>query len=328
MGTDRVRIPVQQGESALLATASVDAPNTIHVRSLTSPDGEEVFRSAEWNDSPYTKTNAGFIATTVTLNWPILASDIPLTEGTWTLELGVVDENTRFTASDYSLDVLFKEDADWTSGVLDVALIYTDGLDADADVMQAVQAAKEMWRDLYATAGIEIRTSEFAFDGEQLGPPAFDDEPAFIDISADTPISTINVVLSEWIEGYADVLGISGDIPGPLVPTARSAVQLGVRLAAGTDGTFDEEETRILAETMAHETAHYLGLFHPVEREGWDEYDVLEDTPECNNESQCITRLQSNLMFPFPVCPALRCVRQEELTDEQQAVLNRYTGVN
>ena len=62
-GSAHVKIPVGGGETALLATARVNPPLQVHFRSVKGPSGEEVFRAFEWNDSPYSKTNAGFVAT-------------------------------------------------------------------------------------------------------------------------------------------------------------------------------------------------------------------------------------------------------------------------
>lgn len=326
-GTARIRVSVGEGEHAVLATAAVEPPHKVHFRTLIDPSGDEVFQAAEWNGSAYSKTNGGFIATTATLNWPILSSDVPLSPGRWIFELGVVDDAQRYTSQPVDVDLFLKEDPELDGGVLEVSLIYADGLEDDDVLTDAVGQATGLWQDLYAQANIEVRFESFAYDGAPLAPPAFGDEPAYVEIAADTPIRSVNLVLSEEIEGYGDILGISGDIPGPLIPTARSAVQLSTLLAAGPDGAFDEEDVRLLAETMAHETAHFLGLFHPVERDGWEEFDALDDTPECGRESQCVQRLGRNLMFPFPVCGLVSCTPQDELTEAQRGVLNRYAGV-
>ncbi|HHO49977.1 MAG TPA: hypothetical protein ENK18_03680 [Deltaproteobacteria bacterium] len=326
-GTARVRVSVEEGEQAMLSTASVAPPNKVHFRSLYGPHDTEAFLSAEWSGSIYSKTNGGFIATTTTLNWPVLASDVPLSPGRWIFELGVVDEAQRYIGQPVDFELLLKEDPELDGGSLEVALIFADDLDRDEALAGAVDGAKAIWQALYAQVGIEVSFESYAYDGAPLAPPAFGGEPGYVGIAAETPIRSINLVFSEEIDGYSDILGISGDIPGPLVPSARSAVQLSTLLAAGPDGIYDAEDVRLLAETMAHETAHFLGLFHPVEREGWSEYDVLQDTDECDREPQCIQRLGRNLMFPFPVCGIMTCTPQDELTVEQGEILNRYTGV-
>jgi hypothetical protein len=227
-----------------------------------------------------------------------------------------------------TLDVLLKQDPDLASGTLTVAIVYTGGLADDDDLREAVETSKGIWRDLYAGIGLEVEFLEFEFPADELGPPAFGDEPLYVDIAEQTPDRTVNLVISEDIvgEGFDRIYGIAGDIPGPLWPTTRSAVQISRSLSAGIDGEFDAEDTRLLAETMAHEVLHFLGLFHPVENT-WDAWDVLEDTPDCTSESECQDAMADNLMFPYPVC-GLSCVPQVELTEDQGAVANRYVGVN
>ncbi len=324
-GTAVVKVPLEPGETAMLATASVDGAYQLHFRSVRDSYGFEVFRAFEWNQSPYSKTNAGFVADTVSLNWPVAAGDTELIPGRWELEFGVVDAAQRYAGQPVFLDILFKQDGDLSGGSIDVALIYTGDLIEDTGLVEAVDEARGLWRDLYARAGIEVSFQEYRYPAGDLLPPAFGEEEAYADISASTPTRTLNIVLSERVQGYDDIFGIAGDIPGPLMPTTRSAVQISTLLAAGPDGQFDSEDTRLLAETMAHEAAHFLGLFHPVETT-WDAWDVLDDTSECERESRCVDQLGDNLMFPFPVCGPVACTPQDTLTGEQSGVMNRYTG--
>jgi hypothetical protein len=44
-----------------------------------------------------------------------------------------------------------------------------------------------------------------------------------------------------------------------------------------------DRDARLVADTMAHEAGHYLGLRHPNERDG-NMFDLLTDTPECGND--------------------------------------------
>ena len=327
-GTAQTKLPVNDGESAMLATVRVDPPLQVHFRSVRDPEGQEVFRAFEWNDSPYSKTNAGFVADVVSLNWPVSGEDADLRPGRWDFELGVVDGDQQYTSAPVFLDVLLKPDTTFASGELEVSIVYTEGLDRDEDLRDAVEEAGEIWRDLYARVGIDVSFVDYAFPDDHLEPPAFGAEEAYVEIAADTGPRSVNLVISEQIEGDGldDIFGIAGDIPGPLIPTTRSAVQISALLAAGVDGAFDAEDTRLLAETMAHEVAHYLGLFHPVEST-WDAWDVLSDTPECDSEGECADTLGTNLMFPFPVCGPASCRPQDDLTTEQGSVTNRFVGV-
>jgi len=325
-GTVRFDVPVEEGEDALLLTARVDSPLRTHVRSFADPDDALLFEATEFNDSPYSKTNAGFIAETVTLNWPILGEDSDLVDGRYTVELGIVDEDKQFAEGSVSVDVFLKSDTAFDDGALDVAIVYTADLDDDDDIREAVEDAKVIWADLYDSMGIEVAFEGFTVDAAELHPPALGTETAYIAIDETTPLRAVNLVLSPEILDFPSVFGIAGDIPGPLVATERSAVQISTSLASGVDGRFTEEEVRLFSETMAHEVGHYLGLFHPVEL-SYDAWDVIDDTPECDSQGQCENQLGDNLMFPYPICSVFSCTAQTEITDHQAEVAGRYTAV-
>lgn len=325
-GTAKVTVDVLDGFTALQFVADVPAPYQVHVRTVEAPGRVPVFSSAEWNDNPRSKTNAGFVSSVATLDWPILLEDPPLVPGRWKFELGVVDENQAYVAQQFGVDVLVKPDPDFTDGQLIVNVIYTEDLQDNADLRTAIGEAEDHWRALYASIGIEVGFLEYAYDVEDLLPPAFGEEDRYEDVASQTTVRAVNLVLSKRIDGLDQIFGIAGDIPGPLVPTRRSAVQVATLLAAGPDGEFSPEETRLLAETMAHETLHFLGLFHPVEST-WAAWDVLGDTDECDDEGGCVSSLGQNLMFPFPVCSVASCEPQSEVTDAQAAVAHRAVAV-
>ncbi len=329
-GVARLRFDVLDDETSVLVTSEVEPPLEVFVRSLIDPQGEQVLSAEELLSEPFSKTNAVFVNAVNSLNWPVIEADRSLTPGRWELELGVVDEELSFTQSDVALDLLLKSDPDLESGRLDVALIYTDDLRDDDAVVAAVEGATDQWKSIYAAAGIELSFETFILDEVELLPPAFGEEPRIVDVAASTPARTVNVLISDLIDvPDKDILGIAGDIPGPLVPTRRSAIQISMAFAAGLDGSYDELDIRTLAETMAHETAHFLGLFHPVERNGWSRWDVLEDTPQCGGETPCRRQLGNNLMFPFPLCTTdTYCVEQSEITPDQAAVIQRYVGTH
>jgi hypothetical protein len=326
-GTAHIKVPVQDGETSMLATVRVDPPYQVHFRTVNQPDGTEVFRAFEWNDSAYSKTNGGFIAEVSTLNWPVQAEDAELYGGRWELEFGVVDSAQEYVGAPVFLDVVLKRDDAFSRGALEVSIVFTDGLENDQELRDAVDAAREIWRELYAAMGVDLSFHIYAFPDGELGPPAYGDEPAYSEIAEDTTPRSVNLVISSTIQGIDQVLGIAGDIPGPIVPSPRSGVQISALEAPGTDGTFEPEDIRILAETMAHEVGHYLGLFHPVER-GWEAWDVLPDTPECDIEAGCIDALGANLMFPNPVCGPALCLPQDVTTEEQAGVINRNSHVD
>jgi predicted Zn-dependent protease len=325
-GTARVELEVYPGETELLVTAEVPEGFRTHVRSVYDPSEAIVFQAFDWTGTEYSKTNAGYISETVSLNWPVSRDDPELVPGTYVFEFGVVDEAEKYTSQPLFFDALMKPDDDFDEGALAIDLAFYDGLEDDDDLREAVDEAIEIWEELYGSIGIDLDVEQFAFGEGDLQPPAFGDAEVYEELANVTRYRAVNVVIAPSIESYEEIFGIAGDIPGPLVATGRSAVLINASLSAGADGAFSAEEKRLLAETMAHEVGHYLGLFHPVET-SWATWDVLDDTDECDSEFECIDRLGTNLMFPFPVCSGFSCTPQADLSDGQVDVAHRYVGV-
>jgi hypothetical protein len=92
----------------------------------------------------------------------------------------------------------------------------------------------------------------------------------------------------------------AGGIPGPLGlhGTGSSGIAIATDMMAG--------DPQRLGRTLAHELAHFLGLFHTSEADG-SVYDGLQDTPECRIERdldgdglqvpECADAGADNLMF-------------------------------
>jgi len=76
--------------------------------------------------------------------------------------------------------------------------------------------------------------------------------------------------------GFGVILGVAGGIPGPPLTqgSSRSGVAIAIKPIAGAPAGVDT--------TMAHETGHFLGLFHTSEQRlfGPQIHDPLPDTPD------------------------------------------------
>ncbi len=326
-GHRALRVPVGVGASSFLATLQPTTPFVGHIRSLENSDGIQLYDAITETKSAFSSTNAGFLGPAASLNWPRHGRDAPLREGKWRLEIGVADTEGFYAQESARLDLLFKSDIDPTSGILRVALVFAGSTADDADLVEATREAVEHWRALYATAGIELDLTELEYPEGNLEPPGAGSDRHYLQIAEETGVGVINVVIVPAIVGVEDVYGIAGDIPGPLVPSIRTAVLVSAEEARGPDGRFDETELRIYGETLAHETGHLLGLFHPVETT-LDVWDALDDTPQCSSNRSCESKMADNLMYPFPVCTLFTCVPQTTITDDQATAANLYVGVD
>jgi hypothetical protein len=303
------------------------AERVSHVRSLER-GRDVVFLAADEVDptNPFARSGAAFVAPTTTLQWPISPADGPLDTSRYTLRAGIADASRAYVSGSAVVEVLFKTDADLTSGTLPVNLVLGQATAADPFVVTAVEQAVELWREVYRAVGIELDIERFDLESSSLGAPSQGDFEAYEAMSGSTRPGAVNLVILEEITDFGGALGFAGGIPGPVVPSNLSAVVVSSTLSAGTDGVFEPAEVVLLGETMAHEVGHYLGLFHPVEA-AFDSWDAIDDTPQCLDERTCVVDLGENLMFPYPLCEAGSCVQQQRLTVDQSAVAHRYTGV-
>jgi hypothetical protein len=225
-----------------------------------------------------------------------------------------------------TVDVALKGDSGVGDGELGVEIVYVGDVIGDAEVISAVEGGVEIWRELYDGMGIAIDVEYWEYDAvSDLPAPGYGSANDYVSIAASTSFRSVKVLVVSSIRDNGNLYGMAGGIPGPLVATGHTGVTISAATNAGPDLTFDAEEVRLLGETMAHEAAHFTGLFHPVEAT-YAAWDHVDDTPECDGEQSCIEALGSNLMFPYPVCDDLGCAAQDGLTGGQAEISNRYTG--
>ncbi|TGK11667.1 pappalysin-1 domain protein [Leptospira fletcheri] len=143
--------------------------------------------------------------------------------------------------------------------------------------------------------------------------------------------SSVNPKLHDGLLGIA--AGIPG-LPGKIgTPKSGMAVFIENHRSSGVvGGNLSDTDLTFLANTIAHEGSHFLGLYHPVEIDQSSQVyvDPLPETPECRNPgtngqitiSGCLgsgfyNSGALNLMFPL----GNASVNQSQLSGEQGWVL-------
>ena len=257
------------------------------------------------------------------MNWPVRATDTPLSEGEWLFTFFTNDTSPGLA----NVDIMVKRDNQLNSGTLKVTIAHTTELSYNQEFDSVLEQAIEVWEDIFAQAGItlDIWLMQSSLSGDIPSP--FQGSIDYYSLNAQGDNSDILVVIGENIAGYPDQYGFAGSIPGTTARHKIGAIAISWLFSAGVDGSFDSTEIRLLGETLAHETGHYLGLPHPVEQT-WAQYDALSDTIACSDVNSCELYLSTNIMFPYPVCDSQSCIEQNVTTNDQRGVLHRYIGVD
>lgn len=324
-GTVSVKVEVNDQQSAFMVTSQAD--KRLALDSIVNPDGEMVFNWQDWYSAPTYLTAAVWpLATDMVLNWPVRAQDGQLSEGDWEIIIAAVsEEGVYLDGVDVESTVLLKTDARLSSGEVKVVIAYAEGVEEDAEVVGAVEASVERWQSVWAPFGLTVRVRYAIADIDKNLPYVGDGSSEVAELSDQIDWDEILMIVGETIRSEELYYGVSGNIPGSLISTPRSAVTIGWLANTGLDGSFSASDIRLMGETMAHETSHYMGLFHPVETT-FEVWDAASDTPNCITQASCEQDLGTNLMFPYPVCGAISCTPQDELSDIQVGIAHRYTG--
>lgn len=321
----KIEIDVDDETTAFLITAEGEFYPAIE--KVVDPDGDKVFDQSDYYGEDEFLTEAIYPwYNDMTFNWPIRSEDGKLSEGTWKVYLGSYNRSGFSKADELDVVIKTKRDSSFSSGKTSVRIVYADGMMDDDEVVRGVEGAVDRWEEIWGLYDIEldVEYAESSIDADLSSPDGSDSE---IDkLARSTNGRQITLIIGETIDGSSrDVYGVTGGIPAPLTDTPRAAIVISWLANAGGDGEFSDDDIRLFGETLAHETGHFMGLFHPVEY-GWEYWDALDDTDHCTSTSKCEDAMGDNLMFPYPVCTFRECVAQEVMTDDQVGVKMRYTG--
>ncbi len=322
-----VDVDISGGETAFLVTGIGQAASTtVALESITSPNGDVVLSASDWLGGTQLLSQAFYALPVGVAQWPIREQDAALATGTWQVKFATYTNYSVGTSLPVDITTLVKRDDDFSKADINVRIVWADGVDQEPGLEEAMAVAVERWRTVWANEGVTLvetyDTSNidadlaFGWEGDQS-----------IENAANRGSGhDLQVILGDYVAGDRTLYGVSAGIPGSVVPSEHTFVLVSWLVHAGNDGEFSDEETRILGETLAHETGHFLGLAHPVEAD-FEQWDALGDTEKCGTLNDCHAALGSNLMFPYPVCSSWTdCDPQGQMTPMQGAVMNRYTG--
>ena len=292
--------------------------------SLQSPSGSAVVPGP---NNLFTTSALDSAASINTLNYQTRDADPAVVEGSY-LQSIIFNASgpTQVTGT-----IIAKNDSNLTGGNLDLNVHLVGDEVQKTTNRLIIQSAIDVLKNIYATIGIsvsviyhDVSSSFGVLPSPIIGSSFYSAQGAASGLSQ----IAVNVYIGETISSngtqspgntYLGVLGLTSFIPGPALVSNFSVVAVSLTEHQGPDGAFSLAEQSIFAETIAHESGHYLGLFHPVEA-SFNDFDPLSDTPECRSSSECRTKgIDSNLMYPT----AISSLVQRNLTSNQRGVVNR-----
>ena len=233
------------------------------------------------------------------------------------------------------LTVIGQQDSNLSNGTMNVNVFYVGSIAQSTESKNAVETAISEFTRIYRDeANVAINIRELDMDGPNLIPDPVDGSSIYTSASSQVTQPSISILVAGDISGFeGEIYGIAGGIPGPPKSSIHSGVAVSLLTSAGPNGTFSNTELRVLGETLAHETGHYLGLFHPADFNGnfVSNTDPLSDTQSCNSLDSCDSNnsLITNLMYATPIEDNNGgLVPQNQLTSQQAGVVNRYIAVD
>jgi hypothetical protein len=328
--TGIAQVPVQVGSDTQSFLVTAKADTYVAVEGIYDPDGEAVLYWEDWTGVRSVTGAFEIGGAETTVQWPIRPEDGKLDAGEWTVEIGAYEEQggNLYYSPGETLDVTIQQkvDGSFEGGVVRVNIVYADGLSGEAEVVRGVEQGVERWNEVWGAYGLSVEEEYFesSIDSD-LAFPGYGMGSDYESVAEEGDNDDLTVIIGETIDGSSDYYGVAGSIPDTLVATKRAVIVISWLANAGNDYAFSDADVQLFGETLAHEVGHYMGLFHPVE-DGWQWYDAIDDTAECTSANTCQNQLGDNLMFPYPVCDFTSCLAQDQLTDAQNGVKQRYTG--
>ena len=334
-GTAQLTVPVPAGATSFAVVLDGSGDADVLASRIESPSGDIVF---DMNDSSSKNFSEQHILpyTVVVPNHP----SVGMEAGDWHLSL-LASENVNVNAT------VVIQTAQRATQTLEVRIILVLSDEASLDATSAAENADFQSllsgvTDVFFQAGIEFSVVEYVgVDAEQATEygvlDSIDGENSelaqLLRLGGDSDSRVLNVFFVEDIavgSGRTRIAGVSGGTPGP--PTINGTGRSGVAINLGSF-LADPTDVDATVITIAHEAAHYLGLYHSSEKSGGGDdaegFDHLADTPQCgiaNDENgdellsvqECSDADGFNLMFWTAASAPIDNIR---LTDDQSAVL-------
>lgn len=342
------------GGRASFQMVATSGSGILRLVSLSDPSGRDVTAT-----STAVSAQENQEGSPSTVNYPYLTGSVPA--GSYSAVYRLANISGGAT-QDVSLTVLSKSDSDSTNGTIKLNFVLV-GPANSSQIQSDLDQAVSILEVIFARAGISIDSKWYSFDGPATLPDPRSGTSFYATISEAIRTDAVNVVFGSTVQGLQSPdfrFGRPGAIPGPAVPSTRSAIAISISALTGSDGRFNQNsdrrnrgstednitlvsdnEFRLAAEEIGRLVGNYLGLENIVQISGGriTDTDQLSDTDSCLNLTSCREndKVRSNLMFPEILVKTEedRAGEQRreyylrtEITNQQRTVLNSSVFVD
>jgi hypothetical protein len=339
-GVVDIRFELPRDARAFVLTARSSVPAYTVLMGLVGPEGDILFDVRDPEAGSFVPTSAENLADALPLSvlYPS-ARGQPMVPGAYAARLGFRAAHESDVPFNATFDVVWQRSQAPEHMAVNVWLAPGAAYDA------ATLITDPLWVESFAALRTIFANADIVLDPLQafdLGAP--DEDLAVADdvvLTAlllaleEEPSGGLDVVLVDRIEAEGrTVRGKTTGIPGP--PAHPELARRGAVLLSLD--ALPASATRI-AEALAHEMAHYLGLRHTTEMDG-SRHDPIADTPECPFElasyqsatgavllsaEDCAAHDGTNLLFAMP---PLDDAEQQGLSSEQAEIMRGHPLVH
>ncbi|MFT5681191.1 MAG: hypothetical protein ACI8RZ_002097 [Myxococcota bacterium] len=257
---------------------------------------------------------------------PILlpvSPDHDISGGAWSVNVWVAAGKAPV---DVSCSAVYRTGSVPQSGSVDINAVFVgSGLSAsDAEGSESFDTMLEELDSIWSGGGLSVGSVSYSdFDGNASKYAVLDSSGSelgeLFSTGEDGPALNIFFVEEITASDGATIVGLSAGPPGTTTIGGTSKSGMAIT-SLDLDGS-----PAYVAQILAHEGAHFLGLFHTSEKDG-SAHDPLSDTAQCTSDgnsdgviapSECEGSGADNLMFWAPPETATA------LSDDQSWVLRR-----
>lgn len=321
---------------------------------VISPSGEIIFNGDTYY-SNYQTDGKQFDKNINTFNFPVSTTSSNLEAGTYTVNFKIKSKKSGVSTSS---SLVIKSDTNKSNGVVNLNVIFMGSVANSEELIKHITNALDSYSIVTLNrAGIVANVNYYSYPKMPSILPDPRAGDAIYESVANAVPSGINLFMGADIENFSASdghSGVSASVPGPVLPTKKSAIAFSINKAVGRDGEFngrgnsgvdnDEKETdegdevRLFSDSISHEIFHYLGLRNSVEfivnTVAWG--DGL-NSEKCVEKSRCedIKNARENVMYPYPIKHQANTYNRNYywfvrniVSSDQRMVANKWVGVN